>query len=424
MKFQYKKPFIYSIYTMLLFSIINILLYFFIKQSILSNITTKLEGQSKYFGKNYFIKIINSPNNFYNITPNIKIEQIIFTNKLQIGFNSYKNYISYTYPLVDKNLYLKITQNITEEEELIKKLLLILSLIWLIFSFLYLVFRYFEHIRLLIPVNIIIDKLNNMDDNLYKYDEIKNIPFQFEDLVKSINLLLKKIKTSIQYREQLYIGTSHELKTPLSIMKLKTQITLMKIKKNNDFDKNIILESLEQNLISIDNINNIIINILEYGRAESAQFEKPRRMNLLYLIIEKAEEYELLANSQDKNLICHIEAKSFIIKLQPILFIQIFQNLIENSLKFTKIKSTILIHVYINTEYFIIDIIDESFGINEKIDIFAPFIKSRESKGTGLGLFLVKNSAESMGVNVTLKNRVDKEGSIASIKFALSDFLF
>ncbi|TQV64489.1 MAG: ATP-binding protein [Sulfurovum sp.] len=70
-----------------------------------------------------------------------------------------------------------------------------------------------------------------------------------------------------------------------------------------------------------------------------------------------------------------------------------------------------------------VEIIDEGEGIDESKDLFAPFIRSQSSSGAGLGLFLAKNAAQSMGVEISLKNRKDKKGAIATILFPMSRFL-
>ncbi len=55
----------------------------------------------------------------------------------------------------------------------------------------------------------------------------------------------------------------------------------------------------------------MIHNILEYGRAEGGQFERPQRLNIIRLIAKKAEEYELLAHSRDRDFIYVFETERF-----------------------------------------------------------------------------------------------------------------
>ena len=268
------------------------------------------------------------------------------------------------------------------------------------------------------PLETLTHQFTNMHESLLHKIDTKDLPTEFETLADTVNLLITKVKTSIKYRQELYIGTAHELKTPLAVMRLKNQITLMKYKKHDS-----VRDALEQNIESIDTLNAMIHNLLEFGRAEGAQFEQPERLNLIRLMASKCEEYELLAHSQERDFIYHFDIPHFRINVQPLLFMQIFQNFIQNALKFTPKDGLVSLDTRMDPDNFIIEIKDEGEGIDESKDLFAPFQRSLQSTGAGLGLFLAKNAAESMGVTINLQNRKDDKGAIASIAFPLNRFL-
>jgi len=327
-------------------------------------------------------------------------------------------YLTLTEYIKDKTIYYTITRNIDDEYKLIASIYWsMLILIILVISFIFFYSRYLST-KLMNPLKKLTERFSDMHENLLHRIETKELPIEFVHLAESINLLITKVSTSINYRKELYIGTAHELKTPLAVMRLKNQITLMKYKKH---DK--IRETLEQNITSIDTLNAMIHNLLEYGRAEGAQFEQPQRLNLIKLMASKCEEYELLAHSQERDFIYHFDIPHFRINVQQLLFMQIFQNFIQNALKFTPKNSLVSLDTRMDSDHFIIEITDEGEGIDESKDLFAPFQRSLESTGAGLGLFLVQNAAESMGITVELKNRQDNPGAIASILFPLNRFL-
>jgi two-component system OmpR family sensor kinase len=318
----------------------------------------------------------------------------------------------------DSHTYLSIKRNINNETILIKKMFYMISVIFIIGLFLIYYYSTILPKRFMKPILLLSDKFSNMNESMLTPMKMKDLPAEFETFGNSFNLLITKIQTFINYRKELYVGTAHELKTPLAVMRLKNQITLMKYKKQ---DK--IRETLQQNIDSIDTLNAMIHNILEYGRAEGAQFEKPKRINLIQLMATKCEEYELLAQSQNRNFIYHFSIPHFKINLQEILFMQIFQNFIQNALRFTPEQGLVSLQTRTDKKYFIIEIIDEGPGIDTDKDFFAPFKRSLESTGAGLGLFLAKNAAQSMGVDIDLENRKNASGAIASIRFPLNRFL-
>ena len=314
--------------------------------------------------------------------------------------------------------YLSIKRNIEHETRLMNNMYYMISILFLIGFFLILYYSTVLSDRFMKPLRMLSNKFSDMNESMLKPIKIHELPEEFENFGASFNRLLTKIQTFINYRKELYVGTAHELKTPLAVMRLKNQITLMKYKKH---DK--IRETLQQNIDSIDTLNSMIHNILEYGRAEGAQFEKPKRMNLIQLMATKAEEYELLAQSQNRNFIYNFSIPHFIINLQELLFMQIFRNFIQNALRFTPEQGLVSLQTRTDKDYFIIEIIDEGPGIDTDKDFFAPFKRSLDSTGAGLGLFLAKNAAQSMGVDIDLKNREDASGAIASIRFPLNRFL-
>ena len=106
--------------------------------------------------------------------------------------------------------------------------------------------------------------------------------------------------------------------------------------------------------------------------------------------------------------------------IQPNLFLHIIQNFIQNAIKFSPQNSAIIIKSTILDDCFKIDVVDEGIGIDESLDLFAPFKRSGNKSGAGLGLFLAKGAADAMNAQISLKNRSDQKGVIATIKIPIS----
>ena len=354
----------------------------------------------------YKIKILQNSNKEH-----IKSTILPYKNKL-------KEFLILKKSFLEDKMLLEIQRDITQESQYISTMYYIITFI-LITGILFIVYyAFFLSKKIMAPLETLTNQFTNMHENLLHEIQTKDLPNEFAELADKVNLLITKVKTSIKYRQELYIGTAHELKTPLAVMRLKNQITLMKYKKQDN-----VKEALEQNIDSIDTLNAMIHNLLEFGRAEGAQFEQPERLNLIRLMASKCEEYELLAHSQNRDFIYHFDIPHFRISVQPLLFMQIFQNFIQNALKFTPKHGLVSLDTRMDADNFIIEIKDEGKGIDESKDLFAPFQRSVESTGAGLGLFLAKNAAESMRVKINLQNRKGTRGAVASIAFPLNRFL-
>ncbi|SFV61987.1 histidine kinase [hydrothermal vent metagenome] len=311
-----------------------------------------------------------------------------------------------------------IKKDITAEKKLLFNMYLTMISVVIIALLLIIYYSSQLSLRIIQPLQQLTYKFSHMNESILKPIRTKELPTEFAKLGDAFNSLISKIKTSINYRKELFIGIAHELKTPLAVMRLKNQITLMKYKKKDN-----IRETLQQNMSSIDTLNNMIHNILEYGRAEGGQFEEPKRMNIIRFMAQKAEGYELLAHSQNRDFIYNFEVERFMVNIQPILFMQILQNFIQNALRFSPEGGLVTLSTRTDKDNFIIEITDEGKGVDKNQDFFAPFKRSIDSTGVGLGLFIAQNAAESIGVVIKLENREDAQGAVASIRFPFSRFL-
>ena len=102
--------------------------------------------------------------------------------------------------------------------------------------------------------------------------------------------------------------------------------------------------------------------------------------------------------------------------IQLTLFNQILQNFVQNAIKFTPNEKTIDIRLRKTKKEIIITVTDEGIGIDENIDLFAPFKRVGNQSGVGLGLFLAKNAADALRANISIKNREDgKSGCVAKL---------
>ena len=93
----------------------------------------------------------------------------------------------------------------------------------------------------------------------------------------------------------------------------------------------------------------------------------------------------------------------------------ILQNFVQNAIKFTPKEGNITIQARRSKEGFFVYVIDEGIGIDESKDLFAPFKRYGNQTGAGLGLFLAKNAADALGAKITLKNREDAKGTVATL---------
>lgn len=263
------------------------------------------------------------------------------------------------------------------------------------------------------PIILLNKYLENINEKAMDKIPKDKLPDDLHLLADTINNLINRIDVFIGTQKELFIGASHELKTPLAVIKLKNQVTLMK-----ERDSKYYIEALKITNEKVDEMNVVVSDVLNIGREESAQFEQSAEKDVILILQKKSEDFQLLAKSQNKIITISLKPAKFIISIQETLLNQIIQNFLQNALKFTEKGKKIELKSFVNKDgYLIIEVIDEGVGIDTTQDIFAPFNRKGNKSGVGLGLFLAKSGADSMGAKITVENRKDGvDGAIATLE--------
>lgn len=402
--------------------VLSLIFYGFTKATIYEDISDELIKDAKLIvtlSKSQAQDVQNS-NLRVLVNNDTTIEVIELTEAPNFSFKQYENnndhFLELIYPLdTQTNQYLKMTRNINSAHKMLNKIFG--NLIFLGFGGLILIIVYAFAVSktLLFPIIKITQKLSNMNVNSLTQIDTNTLPMEFEPLANSINSLTTRIEGYVKYQKELFIGAAHELKTPLAVMKLKSQVTLTKKREAEKYE-----EVLNLHVKEIDGMNQMISSILDMGRQEGAQFEKPVELDVIKYLLAKTEDFKLLAKEKHITLDYYTEIKSFVTFIQETLLTHIIQNFVQNAIKFTPENKEILIKTVQRDQSIALMVIDEGIGIDETIDLFAPFKRVGNQKGAGLGLFLAKSAADTLGGTITLKNRTDGiSGTVATLELQL-----
>ena len=404
--------------------IFSVILYNYIKISVFEDITQELTKQASTIASSRStaleqmgVTTLDASFGSTNNPADIKIFIAIRVNQgTNVSFEHTqkedKKFLTIYYPLEKrKHHFIAVTKDISNTDVLLSKILKNILVINLTAIFLILFYALFLSRMLILPIRSLTTKLVSMNENFLQKIDINALPTEFQPLGGSVNKLVERIQIFVNSQKELFIGAAHELKTPLAVMKTKNEVTLLKPRENEKY-----IETIKSNNQTINEMNKMIGNILEIGRQEGAQFEKPILLDMIGFLKEQINNYTILARMEEKNIIEEIPSKHYKITIQPTLLIHILQNFVQNAIKFTPKGRNITIRAYSNKEGFHIFVIDEGIGIDETKDLFAPFKRYGNQTGAGLGLFLAKNAADAIGAHISLKNRTDTQGTIASLR--------
>jgi two-component system OmpR family sensor kinase len=328
-----------------------------------------------------------------------------------------KVYLSLIYPFnVNEHSFIKVTEEITNTKLLLQKILNSIFIINILGFVIIIIYAITLSTMLIKPIKALTHRLSNMNEHLIRPIKTKQLPIEFLPLGETLNHLIARLQNFVKYQKELFIGTAHELKTPLAVMKLKNQVTLIKKREPAEY-----IEAIKLNNKTIDEMNKIIADILNIGRQEGAQLETPQEVDVIGYLRAKGQDFQLLAESEAKNLTMDFKPDLFMATLQPALLNQILQNFLQNALKFTPSEKIVILKSYQTKKGLCIQVIDEGLGVDESFDHFAPFKRSGNKSGVGLGLFLAKSAADALNAKISIKNRTDGvQGTVASLELTSS----
>lgn len=401
-----------SLFTIL----ISFMFYGFTKATVYEEVSENLINKAKLIHKVSIDSLSTSDQLKLIIEKNLEVDLVQTTSISGITFRDFhkdrNHYIELLYPFdLSNNTFIKITKNINSTDNMLKKIfsnVFILGLGGLIMVILY---ALAVSRTLLSPIINITNKLSNMNENSLTQIDTNKLPIEFNPLATSINNLTKKIEMYVKYQKELFIGAAHELKTPLAVIKLKSEVVLLKNRPIEKYE-----ETLKLFIKEVDGMNNMVSSILDIGRQEGAQFEKPIELDIIAFVKDKLNNYHLLSNEKKINIVFKCSIDTFTTIIQATLLNQILQNFIQNAIKFTPDNKTITIIIHQIEQSLSIEVLDEGIGVDENIDLFAPFKRVGNAQGAGLGLFLAKSAADAIGATISIKNRVDNtQGVIATL---------
>ena len=400
---------------MMLIAVVSVMLYHYIRVTVFQSVVNELNQQAADYKNN---PQNFNPNNLKTFTieiPNKTLATVkageLKGEKPYLVMQKIKNEsITTLTTRLDDSSYLVLEKETSLQSQIVEEIFIDIIIVNVTAILLVLFYALFLSRMLLIPIKILSHKLTNLDEKFLKEIDIKSLPDEFLPLGNSINRLIARIQTFVLYQKELFVGVAHELKTPLAVMKTKNEVTLLKPRESEKY-----IEALKSNNEAINGMNAMIGSVLEIGRQEGAQFEEPVNTDVIAFLKKLGKNYEVLAKGEEKNLALDLKPEIFNLNIQTSLLTHIVQNFVQNAIKFSPKNSTITISSRVEKSKFIIEVADEGVGIDESKDLFAPFKRYGNKGGAGLGLFLAKGAAQALGAEISIKNRENTNGAVASL---------
>lgn len=246
---------------------------------------------------------------------------------------------------------------------------------------------------------------------------ISTTPLDKEEIHKIILITdITKIKLAELERREFFANCSHELKTPLTVIKGYSELLKNKMVKGEKADKyydSIINDS--------DRLLGMIDDMLTLSRLDEKINGKPQEINLFSRINEII---RAVSDTDTKGVTYTVKGdKNSIVKMSPSNFEALFKNVIENAFKYNKPSGSVDINIEETDKNITATIKDSGIGIaNEDLprvtDRFYRVNRNDNNvNGYGLGLAIVKHVAELSGIDFSIDSTLG-EGTTVTLVFS------
>ena len=250
--------------------------------------------------------------------------------------------------------------------------------------------------------------------NLEGYNEIVQISDAF-------NKMLVKLKTLEDSRQEFVSNVSHELKTPMTSIKVLADSLNMQ----PDAPKELYQDFMKDIVEEIDRENQIINDLLSLVKMD----KKAAELNLTSVNINEMLELilkRLRPIAGKRNIELAFEGfRTVITDVDEVKLTLAFSNLVENGIKYNVAGGWVKVSLDADHDYFYVKVSDSGIGIAEEYQdrIFERFYRvdkarSRETGGTGLGLAITKNIILMHGGEIKVKSR-EEQGTVFMVRIPL-----
>lgn len=352
---------------------------------------TNSNGENLYSsnGNNCRLRSKTIKRNFINSNKESK------TYNLVNNFTREKSIMSAT--KLSNNLYIFISTSLIPLDStinIIEQQLIVVSIVVLLLS---IVIAYFISKRLSLPITKISKaaKLISKGKLKTKFETTSDIK-ELVDLTNALNDMKDELSKTEELQKDLMANVSHDLKTPLTMIKAYAELILdinINDKEKCKNNLNIIIEE-------VNRLNTLVNDILNLTKVESnlEKLEKSE-FDLIKLIKRIVKQHNIYVIKDGYNIeFIHGNIKELVIEADKKKIEQVIYNLLNNALNYTGEDKKVIIKVEEDDKDYTIMVIDSGKGIDKKeIDhIFDRYYRSKKNHkryvyGTGLGLSIVKN---------------------------------
>jgi len=255
--------------------------------------------------------------------------------------------------------------------------------------------------------------------NLSQRLRVSEAQDELSRLAETLNAMLDRIEAAMRRITQFTADASHELRTPIALMRTRAEISLRHPRTAEESRRTI--ELMHDELLRA---SGLIEHLMMMARADASTIEATLAdCDLVALCRDACAQIEVAADARQTQLLACLPNERIIVHADARLMRQLLIILLDNAVKYTPNGGTVQLSLSRTERGVEVSVLDTGVGVDEEdlSHIFERFYRadkarSREMGGAGLGLSIARWIAEQHGCQLTAES-TPGEGSIFHLFF-------
>jgi heavy metal sensor kinase len=277
--------------------------------------------------------------------------------------------------------------------------------------------------RALAPVNRIIEGAERVGvRNLSERLKVPKAHDELRRLTETVNAMLDRIEASVKRITQFTADASHDLRTPLALIRTNSELALRRPRSEGEYQ-----ETLARILAISEETTELIEKLLMLARADANASQLHLEPLSLYPVLQRAaQKAKLLALGKGITFSESVVPYSHTILGDELALERLFLSILDNAVKYTPVGGHVSLGFHLENGQAWVEIADTGVGISENDlpHIFERFYRadqnrSRETRGSGLGLSIAKWIAERHGGVIDVRSEL-QHGSLFSVRIPIA----
>lgn len=247
------------------------------------------------------------------------------------------------------------------------------------------------------------------EKRLHDRVDSQGVEAELKGLASSFNETMDRLEKAFQAQRDFLSDASHELRTPVSVIKTATDVTLRRERSIEEYR-----EALEIVKASAERMGGLIDRLLRLSRLDAEQAgPKKERVRLKEILETTLKAIHPLAEERGIKIVME-KMEDLSVEGDREQLSELFLSIIDNAIKYNREKGSMNISLISSKNWVVVKVADSGIGIApDALDkVFDRFYRADMSRseipGTGLGLPIAKGIAESHGGRIEVESEVDK----------------